>query len=70
MIEMFNHYQKSEKVTITEEEAYEKLKDKFELKPCYVYNFDEKKYVLCGKLDCQYGVYATNGDIVSLDGLL
>lgn len=70
MIEMFNHYQKSEKVTITKEEAYEKLKDKFELKPCYVYNFDEKKYVLCGKLDCQYGVYATNGDIVSLDGLL
>lgn len=70
MLEMFNHYQKLEKVTITKEEAYEKLKDKLELKPCCVYDFDQKKYVLCGKLDCQYGLNAANGEVVALDDLL
>ena len=41
----------------------------FELKPYYVYDFEHKQYVLCGKIDCQYGVNAGNGEVISLDDL-
>jgi len=66
MLEFFNEFHASEKVTINKEEAYEKLKDYYELKPCYVYDRTQKQYVLCGKLDCDYGVKASNGEVVAL----
>lgn len=69
MLEMFDQYQVSEKVTVTKEEAYEKLKDLFELIPYYVYDFEQRQYILCGKLDCQYGVKASSGEVIALDEL-
>lgn len=69
MLEIFDQFQIPEKVTINKEEAYEKIKELFELKPYYVYDFEQKQYVLCGKLDCHYGVNASNGEVVSLDDL-
>ena len=69
MLEVFDQFQAPEKVTINKEEAYEKLKELFELKPYYVYDFEQKQYVLCGKLDCQYGVNASNGEVIALDDL-
>lgn len=69
ILEIFDNYQRAEKVTVTKEEAFEKIKEKLELKPCYVYNFDQKKYVLCGKLDCQYGVDASSGEVIALADL-
>lgn len=69
MLEIYDQFQVSDKVAITKEEAYEKLKSLFELKPYYVYDFKQKQYVLCGKLDCQYGVNASNGEVIALDDL-
>lgn len=69
MLEIFDQFQAPEKVTISKEEAYEKVKELFELKPYYVYDFEQKQYVLCGKLDCHYGVNAGSGEIVLLDEL-
>lgn len=69
MLEVFDEFQAPEKVTINKKEAYEKLKDLFELKPFYVYDFQQKQYVLCGKLDCHYGVNAENGEVIALDNL-
>lgn len=69
MLEVFNEFAVAETVAITKEEAFEKLKDRFELKPYYVYDFERKKYLLCGKLDCQYGVHAGSGELVLLDDL-
>lgn len=60
---MFDSFQATDKITITKEEAYAKMKQLFELKPYYVYDFEHKQYVLCGKIDCQHGVNATNGEI-------
>lgn len=69
MLEMFDQFAAPDKVTITKDEAFGKIKELFELKPYYVYDFEQKQYVLCGKLDCQYGVNAVNGEVVSLDDL-
>jgi hypothetical protein len=69
MLETFDQFQVPGQVTIKKEEAYEKLKELYELKPYYVYDFNQKQYILCGKLDCQYGVNATNGEVIALDDL-
>ena len=69
MLEVFDQLQAPEKVTVNKEEAFEKVKELFELKPYYVYDFKQKQYVLCGKLDCQYGVNASNGEVIALDDL-
>lgn len=61
------HYHAPDAVTITKEEAFEKIKNKIELTPVYVYDFEQKGYVLCGKLDSQYGVLANTGDVIDLD---
>lgn len=69
MLKMFDEFEIPEKVVISKDEAFEKLKGKFELTPYYVYDFDQKQYVLCGKIDCQFGVNATTGEVVELDEL-
>ena len=66
MLEIFDQFHAPDKVMITKEEAYGKIKEWFELKPYYVYDFEQKQYVLCGKLDCQYGVNAANGEVIAL----
>jgi hypothetical protein len=69
MLETYDQFQEPDKVKITKEEAFEKIKELFELKPYYVYDFEQRKYVLWGKLDCQYGVNAGSGKVISLDEL-
>ncbi len=69
MLEMYHSFEESRDVTVTQEEAYEKLKGLFELKPFYVYDDEEKQYILCGKLDCHHGVNAESGEVVLLDEL-
>ena len=69
MLEVFDQFQAPEKVTVNKEEAFEKVKELFELKPYYVYDFEQKQYVLCGKLDCDYGVKASSGEVIALDDL-
>ncbi|MEH7178340.1 hypothetical protein [Neobacillus vireti] len=59
MLETFDQFQAPKKVTVNKEEAFEKMKGVFELKPYYVYDFKQKQYVLCGKLDSKYGVIAS-----------
>ncbi|WP_175638126.1 hypothetical protein [Metabacillus schmidteae] len=69
MLEMFNEFQEPEKIMIEKEEAFDKLKDLFMLKPYHVYDFDKKQYVLCGKVDCDYGVNAATGEVIALNDL-
>lgn len=69
LLEMFDQFQTSDEAVMTKEDAYEKLKEKIVLTPCYVYDFIEGKFVLCGKLDCQFGVNASNGEILCLNDL-
>lgn len=69
MLEIFDEFQAYEKIPIKKEEAFEKIKDLFELKPIYVYDFSQKQYVLCGKIDCKYGVNALTGKVIALADL-
>jgi len=69
MLEIFDEFQAYEKITIKKEEAFEKMKDLFELKSIYVYDFAKKHYVLCGKIDSKYGVNALTGKVIALDDL-
>lgn len=62
-------FQAPNEITISKEEAFTKMREWFELTPIYVYDFAQKQYVLCGKLDCHYGVDATSGEVISLNDL-
>ncbi|MFJ8235332.1 hypothetical protein ACIQ34_06215 [Ureibacillus sp. NPDC094379] len=70
MLKIFDNFQAPAQLTITKDKAYHKLKEFFELKPFYVYDFNQKQYVLCGKLDCRYGVNAASGEVRALDDLV
>ncbi|WP_208591422.1 hypothetical protein [Gracilibacillus suaedae] len=67
--EMFSAFQKLGEVRVTKEDAYNKLKKDFQLKPCYVYDWKENQYLLCGAFDCRYGIHAINGEVVKLNEL-
>ena len=56
------------KIRITMEETYNKLKPYFPLTPYYVYDSEDKKWVLSGKLDCDYFVDVKSGEITKLNG--
>ena len=69
LINHLNPFTSSEEMVITKKEAYEKIKDYFTLVPYYVYDYQQQQYMLCGRLDCNYGICASNGEIMSLDDL-
>ena len=69
LIDHFSSLDSSEKVTIPKQEAYEKIKEYFILEPYYVYDFQQQKFILCGRLDCNHGIRASNGGILLLDDL-
>ncbi|MFW5438633.1 hypothetical protein [Paenibacillus apiarius] len=69
LLSMFDEFQAPEDVAVSKDDAYAKLKEFIELTPVYVYVPGEKKYVLCGKLDCQYAVNASSGEVVALGSL-
>lgn len=69
MLDMFDEFKSEGEIAVSHDEAYVKLKGWFELTPVYVYDPGQKKYVLCGKLDCNYAVKATSGDVVELSSL-
>lgn len=69
MLDMFAEFEQLTKVKLTKNEAYEILKDHYDLQACYVYDYKQKQYILCGKLDGHYGVNAITGELVSLEDL-
>lgn len=69
MLDTFDEFKSEGEIAVSHDEAYDKLKGWFELTPVYVYNPGQTKYVLCGKLDCNYAVKATSGDVVELGSL-
>jgi len=69
MLEIFDEFDEPEEATHSNTEAYEIIKNKIELTPCYVYDFEQEQYVLCGKLDCDYGVDAVSGELFSVEAI-
>lgn len=50
-------------------EALSLLYPYLELTPTYVWNQQEKRYVLCAKLDCEHCVDAKSGDVINLNSI-
>lgn len=50
-------------------EALPLLYPHIELTPTYIWNQQEKKYVLCAKLDCEHCVDANSGDVIRLNSI-
>lgn len=69
ILDMLNDFQEAEKVAVSREEAFDKLGKHIEVTPVYVYDKEQERYVLCGKIDSSYGVDAVTGEVISLDEL-
>src|SRR5699024_1194513 len=69
MLDIVNDYSQAQHPKVTQKEAFEQLRDYLTLEPVYVFQPSTERYILCGKLDCQYGVDAITGKIVHLDKL-
>ena len=66
-LEIYEEFQATEGLNFDSEDAYERIKSTIELKPVYVFDFEQKKYVLCGRLDSDYGINAINGEVLELN---
>ena len=64
---VYENFQEAEKVKISRDEAYDIMKTKIKLTPVYVYDFQQNKYIMCGKIDSQYGVHAGRGQLILLN---
>src|SRR5690625_3608418 len=69
LLDMFAEYKESDSEVISAEVAFDKLKDHMTVTPVYLYHPNEDMYYLYGKIDSNFEVNATNGEIVHLDGL-
>jgi len=69
LVSSFAEYEKPGEIVVSKDDAYHKLKGRIELTPVYVFDPERQKYLLCGKLDCQYAVNAVTGEVVALDSL-
>ncbi|WYP26447.1 hypothetical protein NSQ54_19320 [Alkalihalobacillus sp. FSL W8-0930] len=61
---MYESFKMSGDLRILKEEAVHTLRKHLTLEPYYVYDEEEKRFVLCGKLDCQKVVLADRGTVV------
>lgn len=62
----FQDFKSADAIKVSKDEAYEQLRSSMELTPAYVYIPEQKKYILCGKLDCKYAIRASDGERIVL----
>ncbi|MCL1632004.1 hypothetical protein M3N64_08585 [Sporolactobacillus sp. CPB3-1] len=70
LIDSFSHFQPAEKTTISKEQAYALLAPLLEFQPYYVCDPSTYLFILCRKLDCQYGVNLSDGAVENLNDLV
>ncbi|CAM4469931.1 hypothetical protein [Paenibacillus tarimensis] len=69
-LDLYNDYEPADyDEPLSLETACSRLHDKLRLDPVYVYDFELRRYRLCGKLDSDYGVLAHSGEVISLQDL-
>ncbi|PGS49316.1 hypothetical protein [Bacillus sp. AFS041924] len=65
-IEMIEGFQQIENISINKDTAFETIKSKIELISLYVFDFEQNKFIRCGKIDSDFCVNASNGEIIAL----
>jgi hypothetical protein len=68
-LDVWKSYTPSVDGIITREQAFTEISKTLTLTPTYVYDFAIQQYVLCGKLDSDYGVDSVTGELIKLDDL-
>jgi hypothetical protein len=63
LLAVFQDFKQAENVVFTQEHAFEKLDGLITLTPVYLFDGESRQYILCGKLDCLYGVDAVSGKV-------
>lgn len=69
LLDMFKHFKDTDKVSVSQKDAFEEIHEHVEVEPVYVYDNEKGRYIMCGKLDCPYGVNAVTGNVVLLGTL-
>lgn len=69
LTDLHKDYKEVEPITVSQDEAYEKVYSDIELTPVYVYDFEAHEYLLCGKVDCPYVIHAGSGEKLLLEDL-
>lgn len=69
ILDMLAGFKEAGKVTMSRDEAFKKLCKHIEVTPVYVFDKEQKRYVLCGKVDSSYGIDALTGEVILLDEL-
>jgi hypothetical protein len=68
-LEIYEEFQETKNLNIDSENALQRIKSTIDLKPVYVYDFKQKNYILCGRIDSDYGINAINGEVLELNDL-
>ncbi|TFJ92949.1 hypothetical protein [Lentibacillus salicampi] len=66
LLEGFKHFAEATKPVVTVEEAFDLLREYLQVDPVYVYDNSRDHYMMCGKIDCDYGVNAMTGKVIKL----
>lgn len=69
LLETFQEFTEAEEAKLSLEEAFKALHQYIEITPVYVYDKNKDTYKLCGKVDCDYAINATTGELITLDEL-
>ena len=69
VLDMLKNFSDAEDAVLSPEAAFDKLRGYIDVNPVYVLDKAKGKYILCGKIDCSYGVDAVTGEVISLDEL-
>lgn len=69
LLQMYASLTDATEVSVALDEAFTTLHDYIEVTPVYVYNKQTEQYNLFGKVDCNYVVDATTGQVHQLDHL-
>lgn len=67
LLNMLAEYQDAEQAKISREAAFEKLSRSLSIEPMYVYEKQQQRYILCGKISCGYVVDAVAGELLPVD---
>ncbi|GAA0437729.1 hypothetical protein GCM10008983_13300 [Lentibacillus halophilus] len=65
----FQHFDQADDAVVSRDDAVAYLRPYLQMDPMYVYDSEEDHYIMCGKLDCAYGVDAVTGDVIRLNTL-
>ncbi|GGJ82423.1 hypothetical protein GCM10007063_01140 [Lentibacillus kapialis] len=70
LFKAYSHFTIADDAVVSLDKAFESLREHMEVEPVYVYDSGRSSYIMCGKLDCAYGINAVTGKVVALNEIV